>query len=93
MRTETDDDTTPFIVLINEIDRDINDIHNGSVTLSQKLITPVINKTSFNDFLDEVTTIPRLILIFTSNWTEQEFNDLDPSYIRDGRVTFKRTLA
>jgi hypothetical protein len=92
MRTESDDEDKPFIILINEIDRDIENIHNSKVQISQKLITPVTNKTSFNDFLDEAATIPRLMLIFTTNWTIEQFDNLDKSYVRDGRITLKQFI-
>jgi len=89
---ESNSSEKPLVLLIDEFDRVVEPAHRGEVKPSTKHVTEVTDKSSLNAYLDRITTIPNLYVILTSNWTIKQFNALDPSYIRDGRVTMRLEL-
>jgi hypothetical protein len=62
-------------------------IHAG-IPANPKFIIQTRDKAGWNQILDEIHIgmYPNLILLLTSNKTPEEISEMDPSYIREGRV-------
>jgi hypothetical protein len=77
----------PLIIMFDEFDGVIQKIHN-SIPLHAKIPIAVPDKTGWNKLLDDIQLglYPYIIIIMTSNSSMLFFNELDPSYLRPGRV-------
>lgn len=78
----------PLIVLMDEIEIILRQIHNG-IPQHKNNIIHMRNKVHWNAFLDKIQLgiYPNLILVMCSNYLREKISqDLDPSYLRDGRV-------
>ena len=88
-----DEKDKPLIVLLDEWDIIIKNIHCGDKYKQHDwLITEVYNKETYNTFLSETTQMfPNVIYIMTMNCSVNDINKLDTSYLRTGRIdkTFK----
>lgn len=85
----------PLIVLLDEIDIMINNIHNNKIDTHKHVPVPVRSKTDFNRFLDDIEIhCKNVILILTSNSSlkDIEMNTKDNSYLREGRVHLYFTM-
>ena len=78
----------PLILIFDEFDAVITELHNGTILSHKNFPIAVQNKSGWNHMLDEIQRgmYPNFILILTSNRGPDFFNSLDPSYIREGRV-------
>jgi hypothetical protein len=78
----------PVVIVLEEVDCIIDNVHNNLVVLNQNYHIPVKNKTDWNNFLDRIDygQYPNVVLIMTTNKPRQWFDDLDPAYMREGRV-------
>tara|TARA_B110000858_G_C17579900_1_gene370778 strand:- start:22 stop:666 length:645 start_codon:yes stop_codon:yes gene_type:complete len=78
----------PLIVLMDEIDIILNNIHNEKICLHKKNTIQIYNKITWNNFLDKIDygLYPNVILILCSNKSWEDINLLDESYLREGRV-------
>ena len=85
---EVDSYKKPLILLIDEFDILIENIHHQKNYTPHKWFrTPIYNKDTYNTFMSEYTLLfPYVIYVFTMNRTKKEINDLDQSYIRPGRI-------
>lgn len=85
---EVDSYKKPLILLIDEFDILIENIHHQKNYTQHKWFrTPIYNKDTYNTFMSEYTLLfPYVIYVFTMNRTKKEINDLDQSYIRPGRI-------
>lgn len=85
---------TPLIILLDEWDIMINNIHKGKFKREHNwLITSIYNKETYNNFMSErVLLFPYVIYIFTMNSTIETINELDPCYLRTGRIDKKFNL-
>lgn len=79
------------IVVIQEFDIMACNIHNKQIIPHADICTLVYDKESWNSFLDmfDRKRYQHVILIMTSNKEPSFFNDMDTSYIREGRVNHK----
>lgn len=77
---------TPLVIVMEEIDTLIKNIHEGTVQRHKNVTTSIHNKTSFNTFLDDMIFHRNIILIMTSNKKREDIDALDTSYLREGRV-------
>lgn len=79
---------SPLIIGMDEFDGPLLKIHNGEIPINEKLPTLITDKTGWNLFFDEVQRgmYPFVIILLTTNKSPQFFNELDPSYIRKGRI-------
>ena len=79
---------SPLIVVLEEFDIIISKIHYGKITQHKSMPSNIYDKTSWNQFFDRFDRryYPWVILVLTSNVKPEAINDLDPSYIRDGRI-------
>jgi hypothetical protein len=84
----------PLIVLLDEVDSLLKKIFNGNVMKHKLVHTQVIDKPSWNKFLDYFDRLifPYVILIMTSNRTAEEIDSMDSSFLRSGRVNLKTQL-
>jgi len=78
---------SPAILVFDEIDVVIKNIHTG-ITPHKNLPIEIMNKNGWNHVFDEIQKgmYPYLIVIMTSNCSPKSINDIDPSYLRRGRV-------
>jgi len=84
-------DNNPLIVVLEEVDGLVFNLHNGKIEQRQDNPIQLKNKTDWNSFLDKFDRgiYPHTILVMTTNKPISWFNDLDPSYLREGRVDLK----
>lgn len=79
---------SPLIVCLDEFDKTCEKVHNGSIKRHDGVITQIYDKSSMNSFFDWIDRglYPFTIFILISNKPPSYFDDLDPSYLREGRV-------
>lgn len=77
----------PLVVVFDEFDDALVHIHNG-ITPHKNIPISTPDKAGWNRMLDEIQwgMYPHLILVLTSNRKPEFITNLDPSYIREGRV-------
>lgn len=82
---------TPLVIMLEEIDGNIMLIHNGKVVQTEHIPVQIKNKADWNGFLDKFDRelYPHVILLLTTNKPACFFDELDPSYMRPGRVNLK----
>jgi Cdc6-like AAA superfamily ATPase len=78
----------PLILVLDEFDGILEMIHISGVEKHKYIPLPVYNKTTWNQLLDRFSlrTWNNVIFILISNRTPDWVRELDPSYIREGRV-------
>lgn len=76
----------PIVFVMEEVDTMINNITNDNIFRHKNIMTSVYNKTTFNSFLDDMVFHKNIILIMTSNTSKEKIDQIDPSYLRQGRV-------
>lgn len=88
-----DGETKTLVVVIEEVDGMMYAMHNGKIQNNKSAPIPIQikNKTDWNLFFDRFDRglYPGTILILTSNRPLEWFNDMDPAYMRDGRLSAK----
>ena len=84
----------PLVVMLEEIDGNITKMHNGQIEQKEHLPIQIKNKGDWNGFLDRFDRelYPYVIIVLTSNKSITYFDDLDPSYMRNGRIDHKIEL-
>lgn len=85
---------SPLVVLLDEVDIIIENIHHQRILPHKNHVREVYDKVTWNKFFDNLDRLryPFVYLVMTSNRTERFINELDASYIRDGRVGLKISL-
>ena len=79
----------PFVLLLDEADITIDQIHNHNITKHKNVPTQIYNKTTWNHFFDTIQRglYPHLIVVLCSNISNDTINKkYDVSYLRDGRM-------
>ena len=78
----------PLIVLIDEVDVILKNIHENKIQKHKHYPILVRDKMTWNSFIDKIDygLYPNLIVIFTSNQNKEYIDSLDKSYIREGRI-------
>ena len=87
LMVDVDRDDDPIIIVIEEADIIINNVHYGKVSLNSEIPTSVFNKMTWSNFLDDMIFYNNVILILTSNITKEAIDKMDEAYLRKGRVT------
>jgi hypothetical protein len=79
---------TPLIIVFEEVDIIIKKIHNTNIERHKNSPIMIRDKTSWNQFFDRFDRkyYPYTIIMMTTNETPDYINNMDLSYIRDGRV-------
>lgn len=82
---------SPLIIVLEEIDMLIIKMHNCALTSHRDIPTQITNKTDWNKFFDRIDRLqyPYIYFIMTTNKSAGYFDELDPSYMRPGRVNVK----
>ena len=77
----------PLVLVFDEFDTALVRIHEGIEPHKSQPIQ-IADKTGWNQMLDEfqLGMYPNMILVLTSNRTPEFIREMDPSYIREGRV-------
>lgn len=85
----------PLIIVLEEVDNIILKIHQNEIKRHNHLHIQITCKTDWNTWLDRFDKkyYKNIIVIMTTNKTIEWFDDLDPSYLRDGRVNLKIAIA
>lgn len=81
-----DDDDTPVIIVLEEVDVIIKAIHNKILCVNKEVPTSVKDKSSWNTFLDDMIFYKNVILVLTSNTPKKELDTLDEAYLNSCRV-------
>jgi len=83
--------TKKLVIVIEEIDIMILNIHEKRIVSHKNLHTAVKNKESWNSFMDKIDReyYQNIVFIMTSNQTPEYFDNMDKSYMRKGRVDLK----
>lgn len=83
----------PLILVFDEVDVALHRIHM-TISSNQDVPIMVADKNDWNRMMDEIHwgLYPHMILLMTSNSVPQSIHDLDPSYLRKGRVDLCFTL-
>jgi Cdc6-like AAA superfamily ATPase len=83
--------TSPMICVLEEIDIQINALHNEKIPINREIPTLITCKTDWNQFLDRFDRrlYPHVIFIMTTNKPIEYFDAIDPSYMRGGRVNLR----
>lgn len=78
----------PLVILFDEADIMIEDIHHKRCYIMKLIETTVRNKSTYNGYFDRIDMgmFPNLIVLMTSNQKPDYIRGLDPSYLRKGRV-------
>jgi hypothetical protein len=76
----------PLVLVIEEVDILIEQIHANNVTRHKEVQTSIYNKSTYNTFMDDMFFFKNVILIMTSNTSSEKICELDPSYLRKGRI-------
>jgi hypothetical protein len=78
----------PLVIVFDEFDGPLLQIHKGNIVRHKDTPISVEDKAGWNKMLDEIQRgmYPNLILLLTTNKTPDFIRQLDPSYIREGRV-------
>lgn len=76
----------PLILVIEEVDTMIKDIHANRIPLHKEMQIAIYNKSTYNTFMDDMFFFKNMILIMTSNTSYEAISEIDPSYLRRGRV-------
>jgi hypothetical protein len=81
----------PLIVVLEEINVCVFRMHEGSLKVHADIPTQITSKTDWNQFFDRFDRLqyPYVYFIMTTNETAGYFDNLDPSYMREGRVNLK----
>lgn len=76
----------PLVIVFEEVDILIKEVHD-TIARHRNIPTLIYNKPTWNTFFDDLKTMyPNLVLIMTSNKNPVLIDELDPSYLREGRV-------
>ena len=76
----------PTIILIEEANTLIRNVHGDSIRKHKNITTCVHNKSTYNTFMDDLILYRNVLFILTSNESRESIDILDPCYLRKGRV-------
>lgn len=87
-------ETKPLIVIIEEFDILMTNIHENKIMMHKSSPTQIYDKRTYNTFMDFINLkiYPHVIFILTSNKIIDEINNMDPSYLRNGRINLNYNL-
>jgi len=81
-------ENNPLIIAFDEIDNILLKIHNNKIESHKNLPIQIKNKETWNKFFDAIDRhkYKHIIIIMTSNRSNEFINNLDSSYLRKGRI-------
>lgn len=82
---------SPLVLVFEEVDGVLSKVHYGQVEQRHHIPVQIKTKTDWNCFLDKFDReiYPNVILVMTTNKSAEWFDELDCSYMREGRVDLK----
>ncbi len=80
------DEEKPLILMLDEANILIRKITDNLIIMHKNIPIAVHDKITFNRFMDDMIFYQNVILILTSNETKKTIDDIDISYLRDGRI-------
>jgi len=88
------DGKKPMIVVLEEVDGMVMAMHQNTIKRHDHLPIQVTCKADWNKWLDRFDRgyYKNVILLMTSNKTLGWFDELDPSYFREGRINIKKHI-
>jgi uridine kinase len=92
IRDNGNTDQLPIVVVLEEVDILLYNIHNSRVVENPKVSTSVKDKSSWCSFLDDMFIYQNIVLIMTSNKSKSDIDTMDPAYLRKGRVNMYFTM-
>lgn len=81
-----DEDNKPLIIVLEEVNIMIHDIHNKTIRMHLDIPTQVKDKTSWCCFFDDRIFYKNVIMILTSNVSKETIDKLDPAYLNKHRI-------
>lgn len=89
------DENKPLIVVMDEFDVPLLNLHNGLIKPNKDMSTSMIDKCGWNTFFDDIQRgiYPYVIIVLTTNKSPDFINELDKCYIRSGRVDLIHELV
>lgn len=86
--------STPLILLMDEVDTILSQIHNRLIQPHKRFRIPVSNKSDWNEMLDkiELGIYPHIILIMCSNVKKTTIDSWDPCYLRSNRTNMSFSM-
>ena len=76
----------PLVIILDEADVIIKNIHNGLIKQHKDIPTAMYDKRTFNKFFDDLFLFTNTIVIMTLNTSKEDIDLLDVSYLREKRV-------
>ena len=76
----------PTIILLEEANTMIRAIHENQIQKHKNVTTCIHNKSTYNTFMDDLILYRNVLIIMTSNESKEKMDELDPCYLRKGRV-------
>lgn len=76
----------PTIIVLEEMNTLIRNIHEGSIQRHKNITTLIHNKSTYNTFMDDMILYRNVIIIMTSNEDKSSIDAIDPCYLRSGRI-------
>lgn len=86
LRDSDPTDETPTIILIEEANTLIRNVHGDSIRKHKNITTCIYNKSTYNTFMDDLILYRNVLFILTSNESRESIDALDQCYLRKGRV-------
>jgi len=86
LRESEPSDEHPTIILLEEVNTLIHEIHNATIQKHKNITTSVHSKSTYNTFIDDLILYRNVLFIMTSNENKESIDALDPCYLRKGRV-------
>ena len=86
LRDSDPTDDAPTIILIEEANTLIRNVHGETIQKHKNITTCVHNKSTYNTFMDDLILYRNVLFILTSNESKESIDALDPCYLRNGRV-------
>ena len=86
LRDSDPTDEVPTIILIEEANTLIRNVHGETIPRHKNITTCVYNKSTYNTFMDDLILYRNVLFILTSNESKESIDTMDPCYLRNGRV-------
>ena len=83
-----------LIIVLEEVDGLIMNIHNKTIKPHKEVPIPIKDKQGWNTFFDKIdkNIYQNIVIIMTSNKEIDFFHQLDPSYMREGRISMNLVI-
>jgi hypothetical protein len=80
------DEEIPLVITLEEANEMIRAVHTKTTLQVPDMPTPVRDKTTWVNMMDDLIFYKNVVLILTSNESKVAIDRLDPAYLRKGRI-------